>query len=227
MSGNTGLCIESYLKRFPLVAILRGVQPDEVEGIGAALVEAGFAILEVPLNSPDPLSSIERLARRFPETLIGAGTVMTPQAVREVAQAGGKLILMPHSDGEVVRAARAAGLLSMPGVATPTEAFAALANGANSLKLFPAEQLGGAAVVKAWRAVVPRAVPMLPVGGITAENMGPYLAAGASGFGLGTSLYRPGMTAAEVAVRAAAFKEALARPTGRRLSTSPPLRRRQ
>ena len=205
---TSAITLDSFLDRFPLIAILRGVRPDEVEALGDVLIDAGFSILEVPLNSPDPLDSIARLARRFPDALIGAGTVMTPQAVHDVAEAGGRLILMPHSDPAVVRAARDAGLLCVPGVATPTEAFAALANGASALKLFPAEQMPPA-IVKAWRAVVPHQVRLLPVGGINPDSMAPYLAAGAAGFGLGSALYRPGMTAAEVVQRAQAFRAAL------------------
>jgi 2-dehydro-3-deoxyphosphogalactonate aldolase len=205
---TSAITLDNFLDRFPLIAILRGVRPDEVEAIGEVLVDEGFGILEVPLNSPDPLASIERLARRFPDALVGAGTVMTPQAVHEVAQAGGRLILMPHSDPAVVRAACEAGLLCVPGVATPTEAFAALANGAAALKLFPAEQMPPL-VVKAWRAVLPPQVRLLPVGGITPDNMAPYLAAGAAGFGLGSALYKPGMQAVEVAERARAFRVAL------------------
>lgn len=200
--------LHHYLDRFPLIAILRGVRPDEVDAIGDVLVAEGFSILEVPLNSPDPLASIERLAGRFPDTLVGAGTVMSAQSVRDVASAGGGLILMPHSDPAVVRAACDAGLACVPGVATPTEAFAALANGASALKLFPAEQMPPV-VVKAWRAVVPHDVRLLPVGGITPDTMAPYLAAGAAGFGLGSALYRPGMQPAEVAERARAFRVAL------------------
>ncbi len=202
--------LAGYLDRFPLIAILRGVRPDEVEAIGDALIDAGFAILEVPMNSPDPLDSIARLARRFPDALVGAGTVMSAQAVQDVAAAGGRIILMPHSDPVVVRAARDAGLLCVPGVATPTEGFAALANGAAALKLFPAEQLPPV-VVKAWRAVLPADVRLLPVGGITPTNMDEYLAAGAAGFGLGSALYKPGLTAVEVGERAQAFRAALKR----------------
>ena len=200
--------LDSYLDRFPLIAILRGVRPEEVEAIGEVLVEEGFSILEVPLNSPQPLQSIERLARRFPGTLVGAGTVLSRQAVAGVKSAGGQLVLMPHSDPEVVRESRAAGLLCVPGVATPTEAFAALANGASALKLFPAEQIGPP-VVKAWRAILPPTVRMLPVGGITVESMAPYRAAGASGFGLGSALYQPGFSPDLVRERASAFRLAL------------------
>lgn len=200
--------LNAYLDRFPLIAILRGVRPEEVEAIGEVLVDEGFSILEVPLNSPQPLQSIERLARRFGDTLVGAGTVLGTQAVADVKAAGGRLVLMPHSDPEVVRASRACGLLCVPGVATPTEAFAALANGASALKLFPAEQLG-AQVVKAWRAILPAGVRMLPVGGITPASMASYRAAGAFGFGLGSALYQPGFSAQTVRDRARTFRLAL------------------
>ena len=184
-------------------------------GIGGALVEAGFAAIEVPLNSPEPLASIRALADAFGErALIGAGTVRDPADVARVAAAGGRLIVMPHGDAAVIRAAKARGLLCVPGVATPTEAFAALDAGADALKLFPAEALPPA-VVKAWRAVLPKDVWLLPVGGIGPAGMAPYLAAGANGFGLGSALYKPGMTAAPVAGTARAFAEAygdLARP---------------
>ncbi len=200
--------IRPYLERLPLIAILRGVKPAEVVGIGQALASAGFAIIEVPMNSPQPLESIRLLrAALGPEVLVGAGTVTVPAWVQEIAQAGGRLIVMPHSDPAVVRAAKAAGLACTPGVATPTEAFAALANGADALKLFPAEQLGPP-VVKAWRAILPPEVALLPVGGITPGNMGSFVAAGANGFGLGSALYQIGMDAAEVGTRAKAFAEA-------------------
>ena len=196
---------DSFMQRLPLIAILRGVTPDEVVPIGQALVQAGFAVVEVPLNSPDPLASIRRLADALgPDILVGAGTVTAPDMVRGIADAGGRLVVMPHSDPAVVRAARQAGLACTPGVATPTEAFAALANGADALKLFPAEMLGPP-VVKAWLSVLPRGTRLLPVGGITAATMAPFVAAGAGGFGLGSALYRPGQTEAEVAERAAAF----------------------
>lgn len=204
---TSALLLQNFLDRYPLIAILRGVRPDEAEAIGDALLGERFAIIEVPLNSPDPLASIERLARRFPDTLIGAGTVMTAAAVKDVAQAGGRLILMPHSDPAVVQAAKQAGLLCVPGVATPTEAFAALSNGADALKLFPAEAIPPA-VVKAWRAVMPRAIGLLPVGGIDPASLAPYVAAGASGFGLGSALYKPGDSASDVAQRARRFSAA-------------------
>lgn len=197
--------IKPYFERLPLIAILRGITPEEAVPVGMALVQAGFAIIEVPLNSPEPLESIRLLSAKFgSEVLVGAGTVLSPGAVTDVARAGGRLIVMPHSDPAVVRAARAAGLACTPGVATPTEGFAALANGADALKLFPAELLGPS-VVKAWRSVFPRTTALLPVGGITPDNMGNFVAAGAAGFGLGSALYRAGVSAAEVATRAQRF----------------------
>lgn len=197
-----------WLHPLPLVAILRGLSPDEAVGIGQALVGAGFRVLEVPLNSPEPLRSIRQLSEALgPDVLVGAGTVMTPAQVAEVAQAGGRLVVMPHADGAVIRAAKDAGLLCAPGVATPTEAFAALAAGADGLKLFPAEQFAPG-VLKAWRAVLPRSVPVLPVGGITPESMAPWLAAGAQGFGIGSALYAPGVDVAEITRRAHRFVEA-------------------
>jgi 2-dehydro-3-deoxyphosphogalactonate aldolase len=199
------LDLDTFLDRFPLIAILRGVQPDEVETIGEVLVEEGFSIIEVPLNSPQPFHSIERLARRFPGTLVGAGTVLHPQGVADVKAAGGRLILMPHSDPELVQLSVSSGLLCVPGVATPTEAFSALANGAAALKLFPAEQLGPQ-IIKAWRAILPPAVRLLPVGGITPESMANYRAAGAFGFGLGSALYQPGYSPETVRERARTFR---------------------
>jgi len=204
----SGPRMEDLMARLPLVAILRGIRPDEVEAIGGALVEAGFALIEVPLNSPDPLTSIARLAEAFGDTaMIGAGTVLDPTDVPRIAEAGGRLIVMPHSDTAVIGAVKQAGLTCVPGFATPTEAFAALAAGADALKLFPAEA-NPPAVLKAMRAVLPAAVPVLPVGGITPDSMAAYRAAGAAGFGLGSALYRPGMTAADVSENAAAFRSA-------------------
>ncbi|TAM00084.1 MAG: 2-dehydro-3-deoxy-6-phosphogalactonate aldolase [Paraburkholderia sp.] len=188
-----------------MIAIMRGIQPAEAADHGRALYEAGFRIIEVPLNSPDPLDSIAALRAALPgDALIGAGTVLTPGRVRDVKAAGGQLIVMPHADVEVVLAAKLQGLACVPGVATPTEAFAALKHGADALKMFPAEQLGPA-VTKAWRAVIPHAVPLLPVGGVKPDNMGPQLAAGASGFGLGSALYRPGQDVAATRANAQAF----------------------
>jgi len=191
-----------------LIAILRGVRPEEVEAIGLALYEAGFRIIEVPLNSPDPLISIATLRRSLPrDCIVGAGTVLQPAQVSQVQAAGGELIVMPHSDAAVIGAASKAGLCCAPGVATITEAFAALAAGADVLKMFPAEQLG-LPVVKAWRAVIPMSVALLPVGGISPASVAPFIRAGASGFGLGSALYKPGMNAATVADNARAFVRA-------------------
>ncbi|HEX5078986.1 MAG TPA: 2-dehydro-3-deoxy-6-phosphogalactonate aldolase [Geminicoccaceae bacterium] len=202
--------LTDILAPLPLIAILRGVTPAEAAAIGDALVAAGFVAIEVPLNSPEPLASIRVLADAFgARALIGAGTVRDPADVARIAAAGGRLVVMPHGDAAVIRAAREHGLLCMPGVATPSEAFAALDAGADALKLFPAEALPPA-VVKAWRAVLPKHVWLLPVGGIRPESMGPYLTAGADGFGLGSALYSPGMTPAEVAANARSFTHAYA-----------------
>jgi 2-dehydro-3-deoxyphosphogalactonate aldolase len=197
-----------WLTPLPLVAILRGLTPDEAMPVGHALVEAGFRVVEVPLNSPQPLDSIARLVEALgDDVLVGAGTVMSTTDVEAIAAAGGRLIVMPHADTAVIRAAKAAGLLCVPGVATPTEAFAALAAGADGLKLFPAEQ-AAPAVLKAWRAVLPREVPVLPVGGIAPDNMAPWVAAGAAGFGIGSALYSPGRSLDDIASRARAFAQA-------------------
>jgi 2-dehydro-3-deoxyphosphogalactonate aldolase len=199
------------LDECPLAAIIRGVAPDEAEAIGAAIVEAGIRIVEVPLNSPDPLRSIERLAASLGDSaLIGAGTVLDAADVARVRDAGGRIIVSPNTHPPVIEAAAAAGLVSLPGFFTPSEAFAALRAGAAGLKLFPAEG-ASPAVVKAQRAVLPKAVPLLVVGGIGPDNMQPWLAAGADGFGLGSGLYKPGQSAAETAARARAYVEGLAR----------------
>lgn len=196
------------MQRCGLIAILRGVQPHEVVAIGQALYDAGFRIIEVPLNSPEPLASIRALRDALPaDCLVGAGTVLSVQAVADVARAGGQIIVMPHSDPEVIRAARAARMACAPGVATLTEAYAALAAGANMLKLFPAEALPPH-VLKAWRAVITPPMALVPVGGIVPEIIATYAAVGASGFGLGSALYRPGDTAAQVARQADAFMQA-------------------
>lgn len=212
--------MQDFLDRLPLVAILRGVTPDEVVPIGRALVASGFAIIEVPLNSPQPLESIRRLAAALgPDVLVGAGTVTHAGQVDGIRQAGGRLVVMPHGDPAVVRAAKAAGMLCAPGVATPTEAFAALRNGADALKLFPAESLPPA-VLKAWASVLPHGTRVLPVGGITPETMAPYLRAGAAGFGLGSALYKPGLDADAVGTNAAAFVEAWRRIARRAVAES-------
>lgn len=198
-----------WLARCPLVAILRGIRPDEAVAVGDALVEAGFAMIEVPLNSPDPLASIAALASRFGEgVLIGAGTVLTTDQARAVVGAGGRLVVMPHADAAVIGAARAAGALVLPGCYTATEAFAALAAGADGLKLFPAE-IGGPALLKALKAVLPADVPVLPVGGVTPATLAAWRSAGAAGFGIGSALYRPGDTADVVGARARGFVAAL------------------
>ncbi len=188
-----------------LIAILRGLHPSEAQAIGRVLYDAGFRVIEVPLNSPQPYESIRILRDCLPaDCLIGAGTVLSPQQVNEVKAAGGQVIVMPHSDPAVLRAAKAAGLYLAPGVATPTEAFAALAEGADVLKLFPAEQMAPA-LVKAWLAVLPAGTVLLPVGGISPTNMQAFIEAGVKGFGLGSGLYKPGMSVAEVARNAAAY----------------------
>ena len=181
----------------PLVAILRGLTPAEAPAIGDALAQAGFGLLEVPLNSPQPLNSIALLAQRHPGALVGAGTVLDAAQVREVHAAGGELIVSPNFNPEVVREAVRLGLVCLPGIATPTEAFAALVAGAHGLKLFPAET-ASPAVLKAMLAVLPVGTLVLPVGGITPLNMAPWRAAGASGFGIGSALYKPGKRATAV-----------------------------
>lgn len=194
-----------WLARCPLVAILRGVRPEEAEAVTEGLAAHGIAIIEVPLNSPEPLTSIARLAARFGERLlVGAGTVMSEADVAAVAQAGGRLIVTPHASGDVVRAARRRGMLACPGFFTVTEAFAMLAVGADAIKLFPAEG-SHPSVLRAMRAVLPPAALVLPVGGIEAGNMRPWLDAGAAGFGIGSSIYKPGDTAAQVGEKAAAL----------------------
>jgi 2-dehydro-3-deoxyphosphogalactonate aldolase len=199
------MTLQDAMGRLPLVAILRGVTPDAVVPIGAALIEAGFAMIEVPLNSPRPIDSIARLQDAFGDrALIGAGTVTTPARVAEVAATGARLLVMPHGDVAVIRAAKAAGMICIPGILSPTEGFAALAAGADALKLFPAE-LAGPPVLRALRSVFPAGTLFFPVGGITPETMGGFVRAGAAGFGLGSALYRPGDSAAAVAANAAGF----------------------
>jgi len=198
-----------WLKRWPLVAILRGIKPGEALDIGTMLVETGFTIIEVPLNSPEPYASIVRLAKRLGDkALVGAGTVTDWEQVTKVADAGGRVIVMPHADERVVEAAKRRNLFVVPGFATPTEAFRMIHAGADAIKLFPAEA-NPPKVLKALRAVLPREVPILPVGGITPQNINEYWISGADGFGLGSALYKPGMTVEQVAQSAAAFRLAL------------------
>lgn len=194
----------SALRTLPLVAILRGIQPAEALPVGQALVSAGWMLIEVPLNSPEPLGSIATLASAFPQALIGAGTVLSVDDVRNVHAAGGQLIVSPNFNPAVVREAVRLGLVCLPGVMTASEAFAALEAGATGLKIFPAEMITPS-VVKALRAVLPHGTVVMPVGGITTDNMRAYLAAGADGFGIGSALYKPGMPIAEVVENAMTF----------------------
>jgi 2-dehydro-3-deoxyphosphogalactonate aldolase len=195
------------LSEFPLIAILRGLAPDHAVAVGEGLVAAGFRIIEVPLNSPQPFLSIERLAKAYPDAMIGAGTALDPQDVGRVRDVGGRLIVMPHSDPSVIARARELGLACTPGVATPSEGFAALRAGADAIKLFPAEALPPA-VIRAWRAVFPKDTLFLPVGGIKPDNMRAFVEAGANGFGLGSALFTPTLSAAEVSENARRFGEA-------------------
>jgi 2-dehydro-3-deoxyphosphogalactonate aldolase len=192
----------------PLIAILRGVRPDEAEVVAEAIVEAGFGGIEVPLNSPEPLASIARIALRFGERiLVGAGTVLERHEVDDVAEAGGRLVVAPNADRAVIERAGKLRLVMLPGVATMTEAFEALKAGASGLKLFPGEAVPPV-VVRAWRSVLPKETQLFPVGGVTPERIGPYRRAGANGFGIGSALYRPGASVDEVARAARAFVQA-------------------
>ena len=203
--------LRARLDECPLVAIVRGIRPEEAESIGKALIAAGIRIIEVPLNSPQPFKSIRRLAMAIGHrALIGAGTVLDPIDVGRVAEAGGRLIVSPNTDVAVIEATVSAGLASSPGYFTPSEAFAAIKAGADALKLFPAEG-ASPAVVKAQRAVLPKGVPLLVVGGITPASMGPWLDAGADGFGLGSGLYKPGQSAEQVGEQARAYVAGLGR----------------
>jgi len=194
----------------PLIAILRGVRPDEAEAIGDALVEGGVRIIEVPLNSPDPFDSIARLSARFEgRALIGAGTVLSIDQIDPIRSAGGRLIVSPSTNTAVIAATVAAGLVSCPGYFTLSEAFAALDAGAHALKLFPAEA-ASPAVVRAQRAVLPKELKLIVVGGIGPDTMAPWFAAGADGFGLGSGIYRPGQTPADTLEHARAYNAALA-----------------
>jgi 2-dehydro-3-deoxyphosphogalactonate aldolase len=197
--------LRRYLDECPLVGIIRGVTPDEAEAIGDAIYEGGIRIIEVALNSFDPLKSIERLAAKFGErVLVGAGTVLDPADVERVRDVGGQIIVSPDTNIEVIEAAAAAGMVASPGYFTPSEAFAAIRAGATALKLFPAEA-ATPAVLKAQLAVLPKDLPILAVGGITPDNMRPWLDAGATGFGLGGGLYKAGQSPAETLEKARAY----------------------
>jgi 2-dehydro-3-deoxyphosphogalactonate aldolase len=208
---NPRALLHQYLDQCPLIAIIRGVTPGEAGGIGQAIYESGIRIIEVPLNSPEPLDSIKRLAQRFGDRmLVGAGTVFTPANVEDVHAVGGRLIVSPHFNPAVVRAAVQAGMVACPGYFTPTEAFAALDAGATALKLFPAEA-ASPDVLKAQRAVIPADVPVMIVGGVKPDNMAGWLAAGASGFGLGGGLYQPGQSPEDTLDKARAYVAGLGR----------------
>lgn len=203
------MSLAPWLDACPVVAILRGIRPEEVEAVGAALLAEGLTILEVPLNSPSPLESIRRLHAAFGDrALVGAGTVTTEDEIAAIARAGAKLMVTPHCDPSLVLAARARGMIACPGFFTPGEAFALLAVGADALKLFPAEG-ASPAVLRAMLAVLPKGTAVLPVGGIAADNIPAWKAAGAAGFGVGSSLYKPGDTAAMVAQKARALRQAI------------------
>lgn len=203
------MTLDDALKTMPIVAILRGLNPDEAVAIGEAIVGAGVTILEVPLNSPQPLLSIERMARALAgRALIGAGTVLAPADVDAVKSAGGTVIVSPNMNPAVIQRSKAAGMISLPGVFTPTEAFAALEAGADGLKIFPAE-MASPAVVRALKAVLPRHTKVLVVGGVSPQTIPPYLTVGVDGFGVGSDLYKPGRDAGEVGLRAAALVEAV------------------
>ncbi len=206
--------LASLLAKAPLVAILRGIRPAEIADIAAALIETGFRILEVPLNSPEPLESIARLVRNHGgEALVGAGTVRRVSEVEAVHAAGGRLIVMPHADAAVVRRAKELGMLAIPGFLTPTEAFAMIDAGADGLKLFPAEA-ASPAVLRSLRAVLPKEIPILPVGGIDAGSIPAWLQAGADGFGIGSALYKPGVDAAEIKLRGRKLMQVLPGKSG-------------
>jgi 2-dehydro-3-deoxyphosphogalactonate aldolase len=203
------LTLADWLARCPLIAILRGITPEEAVPVGEALVGAGITILEVPMNSPEPVESIRRLVRHVADrALVGAGTVMTAEQVGEVAGAGGRLLVTPHADPRLVHVAKTRRMFAVPGFFTPAEAFALLEAGADALKLFPAEA-ASPAVLKALLAVLPKGTPVVPVGGMAAESIPAWRAAGAAGFGIGSALYKPGDAAAVVGQRARALRAAL------------------
>lgn len=199
---------ENALRAMPLIAIVRGIKPTEAAPVAVALHAAGFRFVEVPLNSPEPFDSIARMRKALPaEVVVGAGTVLRADDIERVEAAGAELIVMPHGDPAVIRAAKAAGLACVPGAMTPTEAFAALDAGADALKLFPAELISPR-IVKAMRAVLPKATHLFAVGGITPDTMAEYVRAGATGFGLGSALYGPGVPADVVGANARRFVDA-------------------
>ncbi len=203
------MTLDEALKALPVVAILRGVRPDEVEGVAEALVEAGVLAIEVPLNSPEPLKSIERLARRFGEAaVIGGGTMLTAQDVDAVADAGGRIMVSPNTDAAVIRRSIERGLVPLPGFATPTDAFVAYGAGARRLKLFPAASYGPGHV-RQIKAVLPKDSSVLAVGGVKPETMREWLDAGVEGFGVGGELYKAGQTVEETRAKAAAVSAAL------------------
>jgi 2-dehydro-3-deoxyphosphogalactonate aldolase len=200
--------LRPWLKDLPLIAILRGITPVDAEAAVDTLEAAGWRVVEVPLNSPDALETLKRMVKRAGDRLlIGAGTVLNVTQVDAIAAAGAKLMVAPNCVPDVIRAAKAKGMVTAPGVATPTEAFQALDAGADALKMFPGELLPPVAV-KAWRAVLPPETLLLPVGGVAPDNIAAYLKAGANGFGIGGSVYKPGMAIAELAARAKALADA-------------------
>lgn len=197
--------MQDYMKELPLIAILRGLTPNQAVDVGETIYDAGFRIMEVPLNSPDPFSSIALLVRHFGERmLIGAGTVTSAEDCRRVAEAGARLVVAPNTDADVIATACAADMIAVPGVATPSEAFAAIRAGANALKLFPADAVGPSGV-RAWRAVLPARLPLIAVGGVGPDNMAEWRKAGVDGFGIGSALFRPGMTTSDIRRNADAF----------------------
>ena len=202
---------DDALATMPLVAILRGLRPDEALGVGEMLIRAGFKVLEVPLNSPDPFDSIQAMAHSFGDrAIVGAGTVLKVADVEHLAKVGGQICISPNANADVIRAAKAHGLISFPAFFTATEAFAAIDAGADALKLFPAE-LAGPKGLKALKAVLPKTMPVFPVGGVTADNMDTYLEVGAKGFGIGTAVFKPGDSAEVVYKKAKAFTDAWAK----------------
>jgi len=204
---NARQIFSQYFSQCPLVAIIRGVTPGEAAAIGRSLVDGGIRIVEVPLNSPEPFSSIERIVAELgEEALVGAGTVLDPGDVARVRDCGGRLVVSPNTNADVIGATVEAGMVSSPGIFTPSEAFVAIEAGAHALKLFPAEA-ASPRVVKALRAVLPRDIPLLVVGGVTPDSVGGWLESGADGFGLGGGLYKPGQSAGQTLARALAYVE--------------------